>query len=105
MSEVQDLVARAEELVEHAAEVVKDKVEADATQLRIAVRRLELFIEAHVQPEPAPAPVADADDDEDELESLTRDELNDHAESVGVESPDKLPNKGAVIDAIRDVQE
>lgn len=62
MSEVQDLVARAEELVEHAVGVVKDRADADATQLRIAVRRLELFVEAHIHLAPESAAEADADD-------------------------------------------
>lgn len=34
------------------------------------------------------------------LEDLTRDELNERASAVGVEDPEKLANKGEVIDAI-----
>lgn len=38
--------------------------------------------------------------DDVDLSSLTRDELNDHARSAGVENPEGLPNKQAVIEAI-----
>lgn len=34
------------------------------------------------------------------LDGMTREELNAHAASVGVEDADKLPNKAAVIEAI-----
>jgi hypothetical protein len=37
----------------------------------------------------------------DDLDSLTRDELNERATAAGVENPDKLHNKDAVIAAIK----
>lgn len=41
-----------------------------------------------------------AGDSDKDLNSLTRDELNTHAAGIGVEDPDKLPNKDAVVEAI-----
>lgn len=38
---------------------------------------------------------------EDALSAMSRPDLDAHAESLGVADPQKLPNKGAVIDAIR----
>jgi hypothetical protein len=40
--------------------------------------------------------------DGDGLDDLTRAELNERAAEAGVESPESLPNKGAVIGAIRE---
>jgi hypothetical protein len=57
--------------------------------------------------EPAAEPVAKDEGEapeEDNLDDLTRSELDDRANSVGVEDPDKLPNKAAVISAIRDAE-
>lgn len=39
-----------------------------------------------------------------DLGSLTRAELNDHAKTQGVVSPEKLPNKDAVVEAITQAQ-
>jgi hypothetical protein len=38
-----------------------------------------------------------------ELDSLTRDELNARASAAGIDAPESLPNKQAVIDAVRAV--
>jgi hypothetical protein len=35
------------------------------------------------------------------LQAMTRDQLNEHAENLGVEAPHELSNKQAVIDAIQ----
>ncbi len=47
---------------------------------------------------PAPDPVPD-------LTAMTRDELDAMAAGLGIDAPDKLPNKAAVIDAITAVKE
>lgn len=44
-----------------------------------------------------PAVLAEPED----LNELTRDVLNARAVELGIEAPDKLPNKGAVIEAIQ----
>lgn len=49
---------------------------------------------AVVAVEPDQAPELD-------LEKMTREQLDTYAESLGIESPDKLPNKPAVIEAIQ----
>jgi len=49
---------------------------------------------ADAAPAPSPAPGRD-------LESLTRAELDAHARDLGVEDPESLPNKPAVLAAIR----
>ncbi len=43
-------------------------------------------------------------DPDKSLSEMTRDELNTHAASVGVENPESLPNKDAVIEAIESAQ-
>jgi len=43
-----------------------------------------------------------AREDNDTLEDQTRDDLNQVAENQGVENPESLPNKDAVIDAIEE---
>lgn len=68
MPEVQNLIAEAKQLL---AKAEKDLVEhADATQIRLAVKRLEMFIEhlaqLHpVQPVPASEPEPPAESAED----------------------------------------
>jgi hypothetical protein len=48
-----------------------------------------------------PPPPADEDGaDQEDLDALTREELNELAAAHGVGSPEDLPNKGAVVDAI-----
>ena len=88
-------------------------VKIDHTQLRVAVHRLGLFAE-HVERVIIDfvKPTADTAEDEvsdneaaaapEDLDGLSRADLNDRAEQAGVEHPDKLPNKQAVIDAIRE---
>lgn len=44
---------------------------------------------------------APAGADDGELADLTRDQLDERARKAGVDEPEKLPNKDAVIDAIR----
>jgi len=73
--------------------------------------------EAPPEPKPEPDPIVDEapgddatpqpEDDTDTTEvslDMKRDELNTVAVSLGVENPDKLPNKQAVIDAINEVK-
>lgn len=43
--------------------------------------------------------------DGDDLDEMTRAELNDEAARLGIEGADDLPNKAAVIAAIREVQD
>lgn len=93
MSQVAELI---QECKAHLAEIEKDTerlVDADATQLRLAAKRLEMFVE-HLGSLPAAEPAI----------GPTRRELNEQAVALGVESPDKLPNKAAVIDAIQVAQ-
>ena len=40
----------------------------------------------------------------EDLDALNRDQLNERAVNVGIEEPDKLANKGAVIEAIQAAQ-
>lgn len=42
--------------------------------------------------------------EETDLSELSRDDLNDRAEEAGVETPEDLPNKQAVIDAINEAE-
>lgn len=76
----------------------------------------EAVVEAPVVEEPettlpgavddTPEPEAGGEDDAAEPSmDMKRSELDALAESLGVESPDKLPNKQAVIDAIHEAQE
>lgn len=102
--EATDLIAEAKELLSKAEETVKNVEHAEPTQLRIAVSRIRLFIEQHAGHAPAPAEAESADDGAEDLDSLTRDELNERAEAAGVEDAAKLPNKGAVIDAIHEAE-
>lgn len=101
---VDELIAEAKKLLVKAEADVKDLVErVDPTQLRVAVHRLGLFVEhiGQVQAdEPLDQPESEGDRDAEDLNALTRDELNERAETAGVYAPEKLPNKGAVIDAI-----
>lgn len=106
MSEVQSLIAEAKHLLADAETEVKDVAEhVDPTQLRVAVHRLELFRE-HVGQVVADRPKTQESQEPeadvvDELEALTRKDLNAKATELGVDAPDKLANKQAVIDAIR----
>lgn len=102
--EATDLIAEAKELLSKAEDTIENVPQAEPTQLRIAVSRIRLFVEQHAGSTPAAAAPETAESDED-LHSLTREELNDRAEAAGVDAPDKLPNKGAVIDAILDAEE
>lgn len=63
--------------------------------VKAEIRRVEQELDA-AEDEPS---------DEDDLDSKTRPELNELAASLGIEDPDKLANKGAVVDAIRAAQE
>jgi hypothetical protein len=101
--EATDLIAEAKELLAKAEETIKNLEHAEAGQLRIVVARLRVFVEQHAGHASAPVEpeTAEPADEDEDLESLTRDELNERAEAAGVQDADKLPNKGAVIDAIR----
>ena len=55
-------------------------------------------VEAEKPKKPA---AGDGDEPVDHLENLSRDELNQLASEKGIDSPDDLPNKAAVIKAIR----
>jgi hypothetical protein len=67
--------------------------DAESTQLRLGVHRLSMFAE-HLDQLATAEPV-------EEPETLTRNDLNAKALEAGVESPEKLANKQAVIDAIQ----
>lgn len=56
--EAANLIAEAKQLLAKAEETVKNFEHAEATQLRIVVNRLRLFIEQHVTHD-APAPKAE----------------------------------------------
>lgn len=106
--EATDLIAEAKELLSKAEDTIENVPQAEPTQLRIAVSRIRLFVEQHSgsSAAAAAAPEAtEADDEEENLHSLTREELNERAEAAGVDAPDKLPNKGAVVDAILAAEE
>lgn len=49
-----------------------------------------------------PVPTFEKVGEPDSLDNLSRTELNQLAVDAGVEKPEKLPNKGAVLDALRD---
>lgn len=66
--------------------------------VKAEIKRVEQELDAAEEAEDEPS-------DEDNLGSKTRDELNELAASLGIEDADKLPNKGAVVDAIRGAQE
>lgn len=109
---VSNLIAEAKQLLAKAEHDVKDVIEhVDPTQLRVAVHRLGLFHEhvAQVVADPPELQESEVDDepdvDGDELATLTRKELNQKAAKLGVEDPAKLPNKDAVIAAIREAGE
>lgn len=59
---------------------------------------------AEVAPKPAPAPAPEPEPEPEASEEpsmeMTRAELNEAALAAGIEDPDKLPNKQAVLDAI-----
>lgn len=108
MSQVTELIAECKEhlsaLEQHASERLHA---ADPTQLRIAAQRLGLFAdvvqasaEAVPVPEPEPEPVPQPEPAAENLSALTRPDLDAHAAQAGVEAPEKLPNKDAVIAAI-----
>lgn len=103
-----ELIAKAKALIEEAETKLKGIAAADETQLRVAVQRLELFVEhlrQVIADPPTPAPAEDESGEDEDLDALSRADLNAHAVAVGVEAPDKLPNKGAVIDAIQAVSD
>jgi len=66
----------------------------------------EVEVEVEVEPVPEPEPEPEVEPEMDELEvpdmtmDNTRGELNEAAREAGVESPEKLPNKQAVLDAL-----
>lgn len=132
VAEIEKLVTEAQEILErvaeHTVQVGEEIVRtiehdfADPTQLRVAVHRLGLF-EQHLDTLKADEPVrqermaTEADEDgmvsatvktiagAESLRDMTRADLNDRAETLGVDDPDSLPNKQAVIDAIREADE
>lgn len=65
------LLKRASELVEKAESVVAGVEHVEATQLRIAVHRLEMFVEqhAHVQAQPESAAEPESEDVEPEADA------------------------------------
>jgi hypothetical protein len=86
-----------EEAAAVAPEPVEDEPEADEEP--------EATLPGAVD-DTAPEPEAGGEDDAAEPSmDMKRSELDALAESLGVESPDKLPNKQAVIDAIHEAQE
>lgn len=114
MSEVRALITEAHDLLVAAEDAVihHPDVEPDATQLRIVVNRLHMFADQHAtaiehatapqEPESAAEAAAEPEPDED-LDALTRKQLNQKATDVGVDAPDKLATKAAVIAAIREM--
>jgi hypothetical protein len=128
IDEAKQLLTDFEKRAREAASELEVEVEdvlgkIDHTQLRVAVHRLGLFGEHvervitdfHVIAAPAAAPEADetpeADGDDDagaesdeDLDALSRKDLNARAALSGVETPEKLPNKLAVIAAIREAE-
>lgn len=109
MPAVKELIAEAKDLLAQAEnDVEKIEERVDPTQLGVAVHRLRLFIE-HVGQIHADEPVRKArdedeaasdDDGSEDLDSLTRKQLDKLAGAEGVNEPEKLANKQAVIDAI-----
>lgn len=74
-------------------EVYGAKPDETFTEALTAGQERALIEAGHIEQEPEDGP--------DELERLKRAELDKKAAELGVEAPDDLPNKGAVIDAIR----
>jgi uncharacterized protein YPO0396 len=95
----EDQVEVRDEKVAYLA-ALKDELERVADGLKDEVRKEIKRVEALIHKSSKEDVAADETTDGDDLESLTRDELNARAEAVGVESPDKLANKDAVIAAI-----
>lgn len=85
------------------------KVDEDRAAELLANRGLPVSVvdEPDLHPEALPEPALPAPSppgDTDELHRLKRPALNDLARQAGVENPEGLPNKNAVIAALADAQ-
>lgn len=102
IAEKDALADRVKELVDAAEkpfEVVQSDIEGLVVEVDHEARKIVVRLEGHSE-----KPLETAEADVAELGKLAREELNKLAVAAGIEHPEKLANKQAVVDAIAEAK-